>query len=205
MKIIGFTMPLIFGFFGLMAQTQSAEQHGWSISKYYGSAGVVFGYPGTFGKLTTGINFNNQWGLAFEGMQTYYKSKNLPPGYRTGFCLFGDCTPKDRVQIYTLQVNREFNLPWKYLSTVVGAGPSQVVYDQRFFKTSSSGSFGSFFEGSNHDDFLKLKRVPGLSLYAKLVVQPYKHFALGLGWFSNFNSAKTVGGVEVSVIAGKLN
>ena len=198
-------VTLIILFSGRLAgQPDSTGAEAWRVNKYYGSAGAVICHPGVFLKGETGLYFGNNWGVAFEGMQTYYKAKNLPKGYKTGFCLFGDCVPNDRMQVISLEVNREFNLPGKGASIVLGAAPSYVIYDETEFKPASSRGFGSFFEESSFDSFVVRQRVLGLSVHTKLLFRPIKHFAIGVGWFSSFNKARAAHGAEISIVGGAL-
>jgi hypothetical protein len=204
MRKIRFLAFLIFFSVKLMGQSDSTGTHAWRINKYYGNAGVVLSHPGTFIKGTTGLYFGNHWGLAFGGMQTYYKTKNLPRGYKAGFCLVGDCTPKDKVRILSLQPGREFNFRDDRISVVMSAGPSCIVYEETQFKAAGSRGFGSFFEGSNYDSFVNQQRVLGLSVHTQLLFQPFRHFAIGVGWSSNLNKARATHGVEISIIGGVL-
>ncbi len=183
----------------LMAQTDSSRVAAWRIDKYYGNAGVVNRDPGIFARIATGVYFGNRLGVSADGLLTYYKAKNIPSNYSAGFCLFG-CTPEDAIQSYSLQISKEFRLSGGGASLVLGAGPAYVIYDETRFKHVSSSSVF----GGNYDTYSNLHRSLGLVLNPKLHIRPFKNIAFDLGWFSNFNHARAIHGVDISFVAGLL-
>lgn len=184
---------------GLLGQDYKTKSTTWPVRKFYGGLGAVISAPGVFVQGSASIVFNKGLGLSLDGTVAAIKAQNLPSGYKSGLCLFGNCTPKDDVFIFSSRALKAFNSPDKLTAYILEAGPSVTIYNQTYFKASPPSWFGS-----NYDEYRLSKTGIGLATKVKVIFSPHKNIGIGLGIYSNVNRVKMINGLELNLVFGRF-
>lgn len=193
------TTILIFLTFCSQLSAQESSKH-----IYLGFGGGPGAPSASVGASLTGIN-EEGYGLTFNIKPYHFEAVNLPPDYRSGFCidLFpgknSDCKPNDRALTYNLGFLKEFNTNTIFVRYAFEAGPSLIRYAKKSFTPKTKTILSS-----NYDVRESADHYIGLYVRAKFEFPFTKVFGMELAGVAIINSVKPFYGVDCFINLGYL-
>jgi hypothetical protein len=96
------------------------------------------------------VSLKNSWGLNFNQKVFEYRPENYPLDYKTGLCLFGNCEPKDKKNISTIQIQKMLFTKFSEVRYSFAAGFGELTHAKLIFTPAPRPS-GWFNFSSNYN------------------------------------------------------
>jgi hypothetical protein len=151
------------------------------------------------------VSLKNSWGLSFNQRVYEYVPENYPSNYKSGFCLFGNCEPKDVKNISTIQIQKMFFTKIPGVRYSLAGGFGEITHTKLSF-TPVPRSSGWFDFSSNY--YISEQRKFAIGFIASSSVEFPVGRVVGFkattfAFITNVKSYSKAG-VEISFLYGRI-
>ena len=155
------------------------------------------GFEGGVGGVKGTIVLSDRMGAVVSFKQNTFEAENLPYDYHSGLCLFGTCTPKDWVNIYSFQVFRELPTSSDKIKMAFELGPSLISHHLNEFTRTTPGWFGS-----NYNSSFTTKQTAGFTIHFLIDFLLFRWMGFDASLFTNVNPLHSFIGFEIYLNLG---
>lgn len=166
----------------------------------YGNAGIAYSTGNLL--VSGGATFVSRrlWGLSADFQHYLFTATEKPSDYNPGLVVLGNGNPNDRIQSISVRADIEILTTRPMIRLGLEAGPAIDFYRRCHFESDPNSGFlsGNYIMSTSTQAFGALSfRIKSEFLFSKF-------FGMELALMGNVNGYELFGGIEASMLFGRL-